>query len=144
MAQGSNFDELINLAPLRYSKRPMKDIERDLASNAWTKAKGALIASFPWLKAFEKEIVVDEIVFVTTRDLWDEVPKYDAYQIETLASSVSALLDRCLTYRRDMYALEELAVRRCLEYALFNAQKDCQKAIDLADYIQKQRTDEAE
>ena len=137
-------DRLMNFAPARYNKWPIDDIRRDLTNSVWIKAKRNLLADFPWLKAFEKDIIVDEIVFETTKALWEEPPKYDAYQIESLASSISALLDRCLTYRRDMYALEELAAKRSLEYMLFTKQKDAQKAIELADYIQQQRKDEAD
>lgn len=64
---------------------------------------------------------------------------FDAYQVERLLSSASTILDRCLMYRRELYTLEEQAIRRALEYRLFNDQYQAQLSIELAQRIEQQK-----
>jgi len=99
----------------------------------WVARKQALLTQFPWLKDnFGDEQSVDNIVYKVTSGLMSTEPAYDPYQIESLASSISMLLDRCLSYRNDMYSLEERAIKRCMDYALFNNTFEAQKSLELA------------
>jgi hypothetical protein len=128
---------------------PIEDVRRRLDNSNWISAKRGLIKrpEFAWLKdTFSEDISVDEIVYERTSELLktEPQPPYDAYQVEALASAVSTLLDRCITYRKDMYSLEELAVKRCLEYDLYRQQRDAQIEIEKLDYIQAQRVLERE
>jgi hypothetical protein len=90
-------------------------------NNVWIAKKRELEAKFDWLKKdFGDDQSVDSVVFTVTSDLLKTEPPYDPFQIEALSSSISTLLDRCLSYRNDIYSLEERAVKRCLDYTLFN------------------------
>jgi hypothetical protein len=90
-----------------------------LDKSTWILKKRALASKYNWLKPFAQDLPTDTIIFNTTSALIATQPPYDPYQIETLASSVSALLDRCLTYRQNMYSLDEKATMRALEFELF-------------------------
>jgi hypothetical protein len=117
------------------------EVRAALDRSNWNAAKLLLLSKpeFDWLSAFEGDVSVDSIVYDVTSKLLHVEPPYDPYQIETLVSSASSLLDRCLTYRREMYDLEERAVRRALEYQLFNDQYDAQLNIELAASLEDQR-----
>jgi hypothetical protein len=125
-------------SPLRRGSEVRAAIDR----SAWITAKHRLLqqTQFDWLSDFAGDVSVDTIVHKVTSDFLSVEPPYDPYQIELLVSSASSLLDRCLTYRREMYDLEERAVRRALEYQLFNDQYEAQLNIELAPRIQTQRT----
>jgi hypothetical protein len=123
----------------------VEEVKTALDKSRWIAAKRALIARglFPWLKAFEKDMSVDAIIFDKTKDCATKQPQYDPYQIESLAASASKLLDRCLVYRRDMYDLEEKAIRRALEYQLFIDESPHQLAIEKAEHTHEQKEVEA-
>ncbi|TCA92173.1 hypothetical protein E0H65_22550 [Rhizobium leguminosarum bv. viciae] len=109
--------------------------------SAWVSAKKRLVGSsgFDWLAFCSEDVLVDRIVFAATDKLLTIESPYDHFQIESLVSSVSSLLDRCLVYRREMYDLEEQAVRRALEYELFANQLKAQFDIETAPRIEAQR-----
>jgi hypothetical protein len=106
--------ELISPPRVTTPLRTAGDVKNALDRSAWNNAKQALLhdPEFGWLSAFEGDVTVDSIVYDVTSNLVHVEPLYDPCQMETLVSSASSLLDRCLTYRRDMYDLEERAVRR--------------------------------
>jgi hypothetical protein len=113
------------------------------ATNKWRDAKANVVHLFKeWLDVFTGDALVDKIIYDRVTVLQGESPKYDPYQIEALLSSASALLDRCLAYRREMYDLEEKAVNRALEYKLFLDQYDALLSIELADKVESQRIKE--
>jgi hypothetical protein len=116
-------------------------IKSQIDSSQWIKAKQDLIATkkFKWLEPFKQDLEVDDIVFGVCSGLQTTVPPYDPYQVESLTSSTSSLLDRCLTYRREMQDLEEAAVKRAFEYDLFDSQYDEQLVIELAAHQLMQR-----
>jgi len=121
---------------------PKTEVQSRIVESEWTRAKRRVISSgrFPWLQSmFQDDTTVDQIVYDVTNRLVLEEPKYDPYQVEQLVSSTSTLLDRCLVYRRDMYDLEEKAIRRALEYQLFQDQLAPQKSIERSDFVQRQR-----
>jgi hypothetical protein len=122
-------DSLIHLAAL--------DAQTQAALNksAWVVKRRTLANKYDWLKPFVQDLVTDTLIFNTTSNLVATQPLYDPYQIESLASAVSSLLDRCLTYRQNMYSLEEKATLRALEYELFQNQIDAQRSIELATYV---------
>jgi hypothetical protein len=121
-------------------------VQNELNSSLWIAAKRQLISqgTFSWLECFRDDVSVDLIVYNTTNNLRAITPSYDPYQIESLISSVSTILDRCLVYRREMYDLEEQAVRRALEYQLFLDQYNAQLNIELAPRIETQRSIESQ
>ncbi|MBY3575472.1 hypothetical protein HFN65_31530 [Rhizobium laguerreae] len=108
----------------------------------WRTEKERLSSAYGWLKDFKDSQSVDELVFKFTNSISKEPLTYDPYQIEALLSSVSTLLDRCLVYRRELFDLEEQAVKRALEYDLFRQQLDAQKNIELATHVESQRQKE--
>lgn len=126
LAQSPNNMRLIQLAALDPA------LQASLDSNPLIVKKRALASKFAWLQPFAADLPVDSLIFNTTSSLSGVQPPYDPYQIEALAASVSTTLDRCLTYRQNMYALDEKATQRALEYDLFQNQLDAQKAIELA------------
>jgi hypothetical protein len=113
-----------------------------IESSKWIQTKHTLADEFSFLKDFDKDIHVDSIVYQVINKVKSKEPIYDPYQIESLLSSSSNLLDRCLTYRREMYDLEAQAVRRALEYKLFKDQYNAQLNIELASSAEAQREEE--
>jgi hypothetical protein len=129
-------------SPPPQKPRPtIAEVKVALDSSRWIAAKRDLInlRIFPWLEIFGNDLSVDAIVYDVTNRLLAQDPTYDAYQIESLISSASSLLDRCLVYRRDMYDLEEKVIRKGFEYKLFIDQYDPQISIELAEHTETQR-----
>ena len=128
--------------PRRIGFRTLADVSPILDANNWVSAKRNLIAKYSFLSAFQSDLTVDQIVYNVTSSVVNVTPTYDPYQIENLIASSSSLLDRCLNYRREMYGLEEQAVRRALEYQLYKDQRAAQYAIELSARAETQRLDE--
>jgi len=129
-------------SPFGTRPRMLSDVRADLDNSRWTKAKHHLagLKGFEWLQPFDIDLNSDLVVFNRTDDLLKHtLPPFDPYQVESLISSASTLLDRCLAYRREFYDLEEQAVRRALEYKLFLDQREPLEAIELAAYVEEQR-----
>ncbi|MGI0523998.1 hypothetical protein [Rhizobium giardinii] len=112
------------------------------SKNHWRTEKERLSSEYRWLNDFKDSQSVDEVVFEVTNSISEEPLVYDPYQIESLLSAASNLLDRCLVYRRELFDLEEQAVKRALEYDLFKQQLDAQKNIELAIHVEFQRQKE--
>src|SRR5262249_39073354 len=112
--------------------------------STWRKRQGELKKRFSWLSQFGEDQSVDAIAFSPTDPLANDPLLHDPYQIESLMSSASSLLDRCLIYRREMHDLEEAATKRALEYDLFIKQLDAQRSIEMADHVERQRAVETE
>ena len=140
--QVSAASNITTVLPKRTSFRTLAEVAPILDFNKWVSAKRNLIAKYPFLSAFQSDLTVDQIVYNVTNPLLNIVPLYDPYQIENLIASASSLLDRCLSYRREMYSLEEQAVRRALEYQLYKDQRAAQYAIELSARAETQRLDE--
>lgn len=102
-------------------------------ANKWAHRRNTLLnrPEFDWLKnSFGDLQSVDNIVYGLTSALISSPPKYDPYQVESLSAAISTLLDRCLSYRDEMYALDEKALKRCSDYALFLDTFDAQKTLE--------------
>ncbi len=127
---------LANLAPA--------DIQSAIINSAYSTRRNTLVASgrYPFLAAFSDDLYVDALVYQLTSQLSAQVPAYDIYQLESLVSSTSGLLDRCLSNRRDMYDLGERAIQHAMDYDLFQQQNQPQREIELSSSTLKQRTDE--
>jgi hypothetical protein len=76
-----------------------------------------LIAKKPMLKGFDK--LLYEYIREAIQSTSPITPIYNPYLYESLLSDVAKLLDRCLAYRRECADLEAQAVRRALEFELF-------------------------
>jgi hypothetical protein len=92
-------------------------------ADLWSDARRRLIGKkelFPGLGCFDpdKHNNPDDVVNKALINITAPNP-YDAYQIESLLSSTSALLDRCISYRREMYDLENSGLKLALDYELF-------------------------
>jgi len=120
------------------------DVDKLIGQSKYAAAKKTLFQSgkYPFLAPFSNDLCVDKIVYDVTSSSKDNIPPYDPFQVESLVSSASILLDRCLGTRRDMYDMEDHAVQRALEYDLFDQQFGAQRDIELAPHIELQRSDE--
>jgi hypothetical protein len=76
-----------------------------------------LIENEEMLKGLKK--LLYQHIQETIKAALQEDPPYNPYLYEMLFSDVAKLLDRCLSYRRECADLEALAVRRALEFDLF-------------------------
>jgi hypothetical protein len=117
-------------------------VAQNFSRSKWVAAKAVLLSDYQFLAPFADNACVDGIIYRETSNLAPEIPPYDPYQVETLAASTSDLLNRCLSNRRDMYDIEEQAIRRALEYKLYKDQRSAQLAIELASWIEVQKKTE--
>ncbi len=95
-------------------------------------------ARYPWLQPFDQTFD-DRIADYLSDLLHEHANPYDPMPVEDLVSDVSAILNRCMLYRREIYDLEAQAVRQALDYELFTKQWSILKDLDLADQIEKGR-----
>jgi hypothetical protein len=70
-------------------------------------------------------------------------PPYDIFALEENLSSLSTLLDRCLTYRREDQELEIAAVQQAMAYDLHRTQRESLMALELAEAIKNRYDAEA-
>ena len=144
-ADGAAAAPALARSPYALMNLPRDQVKTQLASSSWSATKQAMVRSgkFPFLKPFANDLCVDQIVYEVTSAIQNDTPPYDPYQLESLVASASDLLDRCLSNRREMYDIEEQAIRRALEYKLYADQLQPLMEMDLADWVEQQRKAES-
>lgn len=87
----------------------------------------ALQVKYQWMSG------LDKLAYEHIRDVVQEcdkkIPPYDGLLYEALLSDASKSLDRCVAYRNQCSDLEAQAVRRALEYSLFQDTYEQQMAL---------------
>jgi hypothetical protein len=133
-------------APVRQSLVQLASIDPNtqilLNNSAFIVQKRVLASTYTWLQPFAADLPVDAIIYNALSPLVGQQPPYDPYQIESLAAAVSSLLDRCLTYRQNLYALDERATMTALQYDLFNKQAGPLQQIELATQLEQKWNNE--
>lgn len=128
----SDNDDISKLPPLEPLPTELSEISDALTKNYWYISKRSLVADHPWLRYAGFNLTVDAVVYQTLNPLQYQTPKYIIFQIESLLASASALLDRCLIYRREMYDLEAKGVQSALSYQLYRSQRGPLEDIELS------------
>ncbi|MGE0120634.1 MAG: hypothetical protein AB7S71_24765 [Dongiaceae bacterium] len=120
---------------------------------AWKLPQSDVLAAgmYPWLKEFQEkpgggefasaDQIVDKLIFEQV-DPQKYEPEYDPYLVEDLVNSIGPLLERCATYRREMYDLQGFAYKQASDYTLFNEQLDALRNLELAEELERIRAND--
>lgn len=100
------------------------------SASAWGKFKQRLAAKVPWLGPIVPDFY--GLVLKSIKDHPIDAIDYDPLLVEPLAKDIVAILDRCLTYRRDAQELEILAVKAAVDYAKFSELSTVQLEYEIA------------
>lgn len=95
----------------------------------WNETKERLSISYPWLAAFAQPIEFAALAKV--HDVRKNNLRYEHLLVEPLLRDISALIERCLAYRREARDLEIAAVRTCLEYEEFLERSKLDEELEL-------------
>jgi len=96
----------------------------------WTAVKERLSKNAAWLHAFAEPIDIAALPRIQSR-LQNSPFAYDCLLLEQLLTDVSALVERCLSYRREARDLEIASVRTCLDYEEFTERSKLDEELEL-------------
>ena len=105
-----------------------------------------LLGTKPMLSGLD--VLLYQHIRKAIKDAFGDLPPYNPYLYESHLTDVSKLLDRCLANRRECADLEAQAIRRALEFDLFEAtlphETHLQELLTSTDALDKQKTAQEE